>query len=345
MAIVSAKGSAAQTRNYALNGCFDINQRGFTSITQSSGGTYGFDRWHKNFNRGTVTWTPQTFALGELQTNYVELKNYSQVAVSGQTETDSLAILGTDIEDVRTLAGQTVTLSFYAKAATGSPKISVELNQQWGTGGTPTASEVNNNLGTVTLTNSWARYSVTGTLASIAGKIIGTNNDSFLRIYMWLSAGSSFNSRANSIGVQNNTFSIAGVQLEPGTVATPLMRTNPTIQGELAACQRYYYRMSGNAYNVFTEFSGAFNSTTLYVPINLKTTMRAAPTAIDYSTGLKCTDLVNYTDITLLIIDVANPERCVLRASVSSGLTQYRPTAIGSGGSTFQYLGISAEYF
>jgi hypothetical protein len=40
--------------------------------------------------------------------------------------------------------------------------------------------------------------------------------------------------------IASNVIDVWGVQLEVGSVATPFSRAGGTIQGELAACQRYY---------------------------------------------------------------------------------------------------------
>src|SRR4051812_1679348 len=77
------------------------------------------------------------------------------------------------IEDVRTLAGRQVTLSFVAYAVTGTPKLGLELAQSFGTGGAPSAA-VFTAMGAVTLSTTPTRYSVTVTLPSITGKVLGT---------------------------------------------------------------------------------------------------------------------------------------------------------------------------
>jgi hypothetical protein len=263
----------AAGKNKIINGDFNINQRSFTSTTADS--TYGFDRWIVIRGGGTVTYSAQTFTLGAAPVAGYEAKNFARVQTTGQTATSTYTILQQRIEDVRTFAGQTVTVSFWAKANSGTPKVAVEMEQQFGSGGSPSSS-VTAYAGQVTLSTSWARYSVTVAVPSISGKTLGTNNDSSLNLNLWISAGSDFNSRSGSLGIQTNTFDFWGVQAEAGSVATAFQTATGTLQGELAACQRYYYfstqdiSFSGNV----TSGSGYFGLSTFPV------TMRVAPTMV-----------------------------------------------------------------
>ena len=222
-------------RNDIINGDFKINQRGFTSTTTT--GTYGLDRWYLETNTGTSTYSTQSFTLGNVISGY-EPTNFARIVTSGQSATGSFSLLTQQIEDVRNLAGQTAVVSFWAKAASGTPKVAVTLDQLFGSGGSP-SSAVNNLFGTVTLSTSWTRYTLTSTVASISGKTIGTTaNTSALRLRLWVSGGSDLNPSAQSIGAQNNTFDFWGVQVEPGTIATPFEQR--PIGTELSLCQRYY---------------------------------------------------------------------------------------------------------
>lgn len=124
------------------------------------------------------------------------------------------------IEDVRVLSNTTVIVSFYAKAATGTPKVGVNLTQYFGTGGSPSADVVQNGQA-VTISTSWARYSVTFTLPTIVGKTLGTNGNSATILRLWYSAGTNFNTPAGSIGLQTATIDITGVQVERSYL-TPL---------------------------------------------------------------------------------------------------------------------------
>jgi hypothetical protein len=221
------------SQNYIINGAFDINQRNFTSNTSNG---FGFDRWSSFRVGGTVTYSSQAFSTGSAPVSGYESKNFARIVVSGQSGASDEAAFFQNIEDVRTLAGSTITVSFWAKAASGNPKVAVELGQIFGSGGSAT---VRTYFGQTTLNTSWARYSVTGVVPGIAGKIIG-GSDNFLSVVLFESAGSNLNSRTGSLGIQNNTFDFWGVQVEEGTIATPFRRNQPNIQAELAACQRYY---------------------------------------------------------------------------------------------------------
>jgi hypothetical protein len=225
-------------RNAIINGDFRVNQRGITSTGVTAGG-YFLDRWRMDGSTGTITASVQSFTPGNTISGY-EPTQHSRIAVTGQSATTAYASTSQKIEDVRTFAGQTITISFWAKAASGTPKVGVELFQDFGTGG---STEVTTLAGNATLSTSWQRYTISVTVPSISGKTIGTGSD--LQIGIWVSAGSTYDSRSGSIGIQNNTFDFWGVQVESGTIATPFEQR--PIGTELALCQRYYYRSSAAA--------------------------------------------------------------------------------------------------
>jgi len=262
-------------KNKIINGDFNINQRNFTSNTTNN--TYNFDRWVQlnGGASGTSTITPQAFTPGAAPVAGYEAKQFVQCITASGASVDTYAIYQQNIEDVRTLAGQTATVSFWAKATSGTPKIAVELAQAFGTGGSP-SSQVNTYAGQVTLSTSWARYSVTVAVPSISGKTIGTDaNSSSLSVALWLSSGSNYNSRTGSLGLQNATFQLWGIQIESGPVATPFTTASGTVQGELAACCRYFYFDSSNAGGGLCRQASTTQS---YANYRIPTVMRVAPT-------------------------------------------------------------------
>ncbi len=207
-------------KNYLINGNFDLWQRG-TSFTVS--GVYTADRWKQNHNTLGATYSRQAFILGQTdvpgEPRYFMRINVTSAAVS------TSSVLRHRIEGVRTLAGQTATLSFWAKCDT-TKTFNITIAQIFGTGGSPsspiTVVSSNRSIGTV-----WARYTVTVNTNSITGKTIGTNGDDYLEVHI-LEAGS----------FSTFTLELAQFQLERGSVATDFEQRPFNL--ELVLAQRYF---------------------------------------------------------------------------------------------------------
>jgi hypothetical protein len=329
----------AAGKNKIINGDFNINQRAFSSTTTIA--TYGFDRWRFFGLDGTSTYSAETFTLGTAPVTGYEGKNYARLVTTGQTLTTAETSLRQYIESVRTFANQNVTVSFWAQAASGTPKIAIELDQQFGTGGSP-SSRVTTYAGQVTLSTSWVRYSVSITVPSISGKTLGTNNNDFLGVHLWVSAGSNFNSRTGSLGIQSNTFNIWGVQVEAGSVATAFQTATGTLQGELAACQRYYYRANSTGYAYFCN-SANFNTVSALGTVNFPVVMRTAPSfAASAGNTFMIYELSTVYAGTSIASDGTTQQTGGISVAVASGLTAGRATNIRSN-NTAAFLEYSAE--
>jgi hypothetical protein len=327
----------AAGKNKVINGDFNVNQRSFTSTTTDA--TYGFDRWLGVFSDGTVTYSAETFTLGAAPVTGYESTNYARLVTTGQTLTSAATFLSQKIENVKTFAGQTVTVSFWAQAGSGTPSISIELDQQFGTSG---STRVTTFAGKNTISTSWARYTATVLVPSISGKTIGAINNS-LNLNMWVSAGSAFDARTGTLGIQSNTFNIWGVQIEEGSVATAFQTATGTLQGELSAAQRYYWRFGGDDFYETFGNGQATSTTSAAILVKNPVTMRIAPTSIDFSTlsiqdgaGLLAT-------VTSLVFNQSSKNSPLLTASVASGLTQFRPYILGANNSKSGYIGFNAE--
>jgi hypothetical protein len=278
-------------KNKIINGDFAINQRAFTSISSATMNSYCFDRWLANGAGGTFAISSQAFTAGAAPVAGYEAATFLRGASSGQSAAGDYSVFQERIEDVRTFAGQTVTISFWAKASTGTPKIGVAMTQDFGTGGSPSAA-VSTPVSGITISTAWVRYSATFAVPSISGKTVGTTTNGFLGLELWLSAGSTFNTRASSIGIQNNTIDVWGVQVEYGSKATPFETASGTIQGELALCQRYYYQAAtGNTVILGGGF--CLGTTELQAPIMFPVTMRTAPSLVIVTGSNYYTDQFN----------------------------------------------------
>ena len=318
--------SANGGQNAIINGAFDIWQRGtsFTG-TAAQNTAYQSDRWKSENNSTTgLTISQQIFTPGTApQAGYEGQYFYRYAATSAS----SVHGFGQPIEDVRTLAGQTITLSFWAKASS-SFTLTTILTQIFGSGGS-SAVDISTSI---TIGTSWTRYTWTTTLGSMNGKTIGTNSSLNLRF----------------LNLTNATFTLDfwGVQLEAGSVATPFKRNAPSIQAELAACQRYYWRSStntsSNPYTIVATGS-ATSTTNVMCVLNVPVTMRITPSSVVASNLAATADQSATIAITGASVANGSSPNAPAVALTGTGFTQFRPYQIQQNNNVAGYIEVSAE--
>jgi len=315
-------------KNKIINGGFDFWQRG-TSYAAIPGGALLADRWiHEQNGTGNVTASQQTFTPGTAPVAGYEAQYYYRMAVT-TTGTSTYMDIFNKMEDVRTFAGQTVTLSFFAKADSARA-ISVYLFRGFGSGGS--GDEVAASDTSKTFSTSWTRYTYTFNLPSIAGKTIGAG--SWLGLIIRTSHGS------------GAVMDIWGVQLEAGSVATPFSRAGGTLQGELAACQRYYQRLvtGGNANAYFGNgWTTTTTSANCFFPT--KVTMRTVPTSSEVGGSLQIQDTTNasFGASSAVIITSQSTQDQIALAIGISGATAGRAVFWGASNNASSYFAVSAE--
>jgi hypothetical protein len=319
-------------KNKIINGDFGVWQRGTSFSPTSAAIIYTADRFISyNNGSGVVTVSRQTFTPGTAPVSGYEGQFFHRTTCAASLGTTTGITTGQPIEDVRTFAGQTVTVSFWMKIVNSqaSPIVSITLNQNFGSGGSGTVS-TNPTSSIIQATTSWARYSYTYNVPSISGKTIGTS--SFLRLEINLTAQAS------------QSYDIWGVQIEAGSTATAFQTATGTIQGELAACQRYYLRHNASSANAFERvgLGSAASTTTASIEVPLPVQLRTNPSSIEFS-GLSLFDGTAFTAVTNCVLDNAGVKIVVVVATVASGLSQFRPYQLGANNNANMFLGISAE--
>jgi hypothetical protein len=146
-------------RNKLINGRFRVNQRGFPAAGAVA--TFVADRWYAfsngaTFSQGTSTTGPDLWYL-----------------VWAETAGTSTPYIQQSVNDVSTLSGGEVTISFYANPSK-SMTLTPSITQNFGTSG---STAVTTSGTAITMTSgTWTRYTQNITLPSISGKTIGTNN-------------------------------------------------------------------------------------------------------------------------------------------------------------------------
>jgi len=264
-------------KNAILNGAFDFWQRG-TSFTSGTNAQYLADRWCGWGGWGSST----SYSVSRQSTGLTNLPIAARIQrIAGQTNTTN-PLFGQSLESANSIpfAGQTVTLSFYARAgsnfsASGNA-LGVNLISSTGTDqniATSYSPQYNAIGQTPTLTTSWQRFTYTGTFT--------TNTTEFAVQFNYLPTGTAGT---------NDYFDITGVQVELGGAATVFSRAGGTYGGELALCQRYAYQMPQST----VGFAVSSSVITFFVPH--PQIMRTTPTATFLNTSVNVDNgLTNFT--------------------------------------------------
>lgn len=251
-------------RNAIINGDMDVWQRGTSGIVPTSTQPYSADRW-ESYRGGYAAGLSVYRPAGPTGITYAARVQRD----SGNTSTAAIAF-GQPIESINStrFAGKTVVLSFYARSganfSSASSVLTAQINSGTGTdqnyrggftGGTVVATNG------VTLTTSWQRFSITGTVSSSATQV-----------------GVQFSYTPVGTAGAADHFEITGVQLEEGLIATPFEQR--PIGTELALCQRYYFQpaITGGILFLSAPYSTQFRATN-YFPVQ----MRVAPHTVSSS--------------------------------------------------------------
>ena len=248
-------GPIAGTRNRIINGDMRIDQRN-AGASQTTRDVYTVDRWVFYASQATkFTWGQNLNSV----TPPVGFSNYFGFQSSSAYSTVSSdyfqwiqQIEGFNTSDLAwgTANAKTVTLSFLVYSSLTGTFAGAVMNNASNRAYPFTFS--------IPTANTWTQISVT-IAGDTTGTWVGGTNGIGVSLRFNLGAGSSFQSTANAwgatgaisvpgavnlVGTSGATFYITGVQLEPGTVATPFERRS--YGAELALCQRYYEASGGS---------------------------------------------------------------------------------------------------
>ena len=323
--------------NPVINGGMDCWQRGTSfSAAAGAGYTYTADRWC--FTSGanqalTITRqaTGDTTNLPNIQYALRFQRN------SGQTGTATIYHFSS-FESVNSIpfAGKTVTMSFYAKAGANYSQSSNGLGCGVNTGTgtdqpyfsmTGSASPLST---TVTLTTTWQRFVVTGTIGATATQLAP-----------W------FTFTPTGTAGANDWYEITGVQIDLGTytasTAPTFRRSQGTIQGELAACQRYYWRQTGKSgnYSIVGNGFGNTSGTQMILQIKNPVELRVEASSIDSSGLLGFNGNSLTAALTSITLDYANQTYSNFKGTVTCDAKA--PYALILDIGTTKYIGFSAE--
>ncbi len=310
------QGHIEAGKNFLINGGFDIWQRG-TSSTASNYGTA--DRWYGLIESGSGTWAQETTVVPTGATYSLKFTASATSSVYPIQAIESI--------NATRLAGQRVTFSGLVAAST-STAMSMVVSHSSSVDVAPAGSWTN-----LTAVSGGTATPTTTTFVPISGVYDIPSTAKSIRVLI----------RTTSTIASSVVVYWGNQQLEIGSVPTTFSRAGGTIQGELAACQRYYYRTTVfEAYGPIAYGYGS-SGTVGKVGMNTTVTMRIKPSAIDYS-AVRCDDSsgINIT-LTSITLGFASGNIMTLLCNASSGFTANRPIVLLSDGSSTSYVGLSSE--
>jgi len=273
-------GPLAGARNRIINGDARIDQRAAVVTTSS---TYFVDRWLLGVVTSGAVQVAQssTAPTGFDNSLLFDVTTADTSIAAGEYGAVLQYIEGYNVADLAwgTASAKTVTLSFWVRSTT-TGTYCVKL-------GNSAADRSYIAEYTVSAANTWEYKTIT-----VPGDTGGTwlkTNGVGIGVVFTFATGSTFQTTANSwatgnfLGTSNqvnllasasNEIRITGVQLEPGTVATPFERRS--YGQELALCQRYFEAGTGLLFASYT--GGSFGGGVLNY--QFKATKRVAPTQV-----------------------------------------------------------------
>jgi hypothetical protein len=336
-------------KNKLINGEFKHWQRrnagvSAGTITVATGGTtlaYLADRWFMQVagTSASTVYSRQSFTVGQTDVPGDPFY-YAQSAISnGGDATNGRIHLSQCIEDVREIANKTVTISFYAAIASGTANVAVELTQNFGASGT--AANVDTYVGTAALTTTWTKFTFTVAVPSVSGKIIGTEGTHFTALTFWMSAGSAFDVRTNTLGIQSGTFTFSQVQLETGSLATTFESRH--IASEILLCQRYCKLLTNGETGQQISFGVNASATAVAHSLIIPLSMRVSPsfTSPDHTKFSAWNGASSYacTASTIAIDSISKDVSCIkLTATIATATAQAFTHLRTNATSAFAYI-------
>jgi len=190
--LVDTKNEAPN--NLVIDGQFNFWDNG-TSFTADG---YGPTMWRFSEGAGAATITRTTFTLGQsdVPDNPIYHLNFNQA--TGGTNVE----LSHRIEYVKTSSLKAVTITFYAKVASGTLSVTPEMRQNFGTTGSP-SSEVATAGSALTITTTWTKFTQQIIVPTVSGKTLGTDGNDYLELVFKMPDSTTFDLDVANVAVNN----------------------------------------------------------------------------------------------------------------------------------------------
>jgi hypothetical protein len=313
------QGHIEAGKNFLINGGFDIWQRGTSSTASSTYATA--DRWFQLIESGSGTWAQETTVVPTGSTYSLKFTASATSSIYPIQAIESL--------NATRLAGQRVTFSGQVAAST-STAMSMIVSHSSSTDVSPGASWTN-----LTAVSGGTATPTSTTFVPISGVFDIPSTAKSIRVII----------RTTSTIANGVVVYWGNLQLELGSVATTFSRAGGTIQGELAACQRYYFRTTtGGTATAPLGYSFGYSATATQAILQFPVTMRINPSSTTEYSGIQVQDISSGTlsTPTAIAYNGLTPNGVQLLLTGMSGLTAYRQYTVLTTTSA-GYLGFNGE--
>lgn len=233
-----------------------------TSFAVAASDVYTSDAWIANAGTGGAATVSQDTPIVGSEPLWMTTPRKFRAKFTQTANASTAPTYGEKITSVRAYEGDSICISgTFAAAVNGSPITAVQLTQNFGTGGAPSAPVITTVNVAWPLTTAESFQYVQLNVPSISGKTLGTNGNDYLRIDLVMATGATFTVYFSQIQIDQNgplLFRYRGIELEKLRLSTWLYTIGP-INSPLGFC------------NGFCN-SGGSSVAWLFLPV----TMRAA---------------------------------------------------------------------
>jgi hypothetical protein len=236
-----AGGGGGTNMNLLMNGAFQIWQYGTAGTQTSNGRPQSADRWVTTTNVSAIT--KATFAQGQ-----TDVPNNPEYYARWNSSNTGTCIMEQRIEGVHTAQGQQVTYSFWARTASGTKTLDVQVTQQFGVAGgySPAVTTAGSSH---SIDTTWTQYSGTISVPSTSGKSLGTASNQAIHDclkFQFKHSGSSFD------------IYLANIKLENGGSVTSF--EIPHYNEEFTKCTRFFQKVGAGTNAIIGWGGGSRNN-------------------------------------------------------------------------------------
>ena len=358
-ALTTRVNGAGGRKNMIINGAMNVAQRGASQAGYTAAGYYTCDRWFhdKDGSTGTFTMTQEADAPDGFK-NSLKV-NCTTAGSSGAYNAIQTRLESQDTAHLAygTSSAKAITLSFWVKVSqTGNQQMNLIHHADAG-------SRQISFVYTINQANTWEKKTVT--FAGDTTRVGDDDNTNGFYLEWFLSSysgrtGSSvltswgsytntarFEGATISIGDStSDTWQIAGVQLEVGSVATDFEYRS--YGEELALCQRYYQRFGAPDDAQVLSFAGmCVSASVVYFAGQTYVPMRAQPSGSSVNpSNFRVRNASNsgIPSISSLGVSAYSPTHFIATAENASGLTAGHASHLFNyTGSQYGYVQLDAE--